>query len=262
ATGLQPFSGPTPGVIFDAVLNKAPASLVRLNPRLPAELEVIVTKALEKDRALRYQSAAELRADLQRLIRDTDFGRVAAVPAAQTVARSNNAASRPSTGKQSKTIDSLAVLPLENASADPDTGYLSDGIAETLINSLAQLRKIRIVPRTLSFRYRATGVDPLVAGRGLGARAVLSGRMMLRGDDLVVSVELIDVERQAQLWGGRFNRKMADLVALQEELATEISQKLRLQLTGEDKKRLRKRPTQNNEAYRLGSLAHNHSLGS
>ena len=87
ATGLQPFSGPTPGVIFDAVLNKAPASPARLNPRLPAALEVILNKALEKDRSLRYQSAAELRADLQRLIRDTDFGRVAAAPAAQTVAR-------------------------------------------------------------------------------------------------------------------------------------------------------------------------------
>src|SRR4029453_18797084 len=232
ATGLQPFSGPTPGVIFDAVLNKAPASLVRLNPRLPAELEVIVTKALEKDRALRYQSAAELRADLQRLIRDTDFGRVAAVPAAQTVARSNNAASRPSTGKQSKIIDSLAVLPFENASGDPDAGYLSDGIAETLINTLAQLRKIRVLPRTLSFRNRGgTSGDPLAAGRELGVRAVLSGRMIQRGDDLVVSVELVDVERQAQLWGGRFSRKMADLVVLQEELATEISQKLRLQLT-------------------------------
>ena len=262
ATGLQPFSGPTPGVIFDAVLNKAPASPARLNPRLPAALEVILTKALEKDRSLRYQSAAELRADLQRLIRDTDFGRVAAVPAAQTVARSNNAANRPSTGKQSKIIDSLAVLPFENASADPDAGYLSDGIAETLINTLAQLRKIRVLPRTLSFRYRGTSGDPLSAGRELGVRAVLSGRMIQRGDDLVVSVELVDVERQAQLWGGRFSRKMADLVALQEELATEISQKLRLQLTGEDKKRLRKRPTQNNEAYRLVLMAQHYLAGS
>jgi serine/threonine protein kinase/Tfp pilus assembly protein PilF len=262
ATGLQPFSGPTPGVIFDAVLNKAPASPARLNPRLPAALEVILNKALEKDRSLRYQSAAELRADLQRLIRDTDFGRVAAVPAAQTVARFNNAAHRPSTGKQSKTIDSLAVLPFENASADPDAGYLSDGIAETLVNTLAQLRKIRVLPRTLSFRYRGTSGDPLSAGRELGVRAVLSGRMIQRGDDLVVSVELVDVERQAQIWGGRFSRKMTDLVALQEELATEISQKLRLQLTGEDKKRLRKRPTQNNEAYRLVLMAQHYLAGS
>ena len=263
ATGRPPFSGPTSGVIFDAILNRAPASPARLNPRLPAGFEAILNKALEKDRALRYQSAAELRADLLRLKRDTDVGRGAAASAAPApVARSSHSPDKPSTGRQSKTIDSLAVLPFENASGDPDTAYLSDGIAESLINTLAQLRKIRVVPRTLSFRYRATGVDPLVAGRELGVRAVLSGRMMQRGDDLVVSVELVDVDRQAQLWGGRFSRKMADLVALQEELATEISQKLRLQLSGEDKKRLRKRPTQKNEAYRLVLMAQHYLAAS
>ncbi len=116
---------------------------------------------------------------------------------------------------------------------------------------MSQLRKIRVIPRAIAFQHRGTGVNPLAAGRELGARAVLTGRMMQRGDDLIVSVELVDVERQAQLWGGRYNRKMTDLVALQEELATEISEKLRLQLSGEEKKKLRKRPTQNNEAYRL-----------
>jgi len=263
ATGRPPFSGPTSGVIFDAILNKAPASPSLLNPRLPAGFEAILTKALEKDRSLRYQSAAELRADLQRLKRDTDLGRGAAAPAIPApVARSSRGPDKPSTGKQSKTIDSLAVLPLENADGDPDTAYLSDGIAESLINTLAQLRKIRVVPRTLSFRYRAAGVDPLVAGRELGVRAVLSGRMMQREDDLVVAVELVDVDRQAQLWGGRFSRKMADLVVLQEELATEISQKLRLQLSGEDKKRLRRRPTQHNEAYRLVLMAQHYLAAS
>ncbi len=262
ATGRQAFPGPTSGMIFDAILNRAPASSLRLNPRLPAAFEVILTKALEKDRSLRYQSAAELRTDLQRLRRDTDSGRVPSGPAAQPVARPGKSADRPSTGKNLKTIDSLAVLPLENASGDPDAGYLSDGIAETLINTLAQLRKIRVVPRTLSFRYRGTGVDPLVAGRELAVRAVLSGRMVQRGEDLVVSVELVDVDRQAQIWGGRFNRKMADLVALQEELATEISDKLRLQLSGDDKKRLRKRPTQNNEAYRLVLMAQHYLAAS
>ena len=101
-----------------------------------------------------------------------------------------------------------------------------------------------------------------MAGRELGVRAVLSGRMMLRGDDLVVSVELIDVERQAQLWGGRFNRKMADLISLQEELATEISERLRLQLTGDERRKLRKRPTQNDEAYRLVLMAQHYLAGS
>jgi serine/threonine-protein kinase len=156
-----------------------------------------------------------------------------------------------SRGQRVSTIDSLAVLPLENVSGDPETEYLSDGIAETLINTLAQLRKIRVVPRTLSFQYRGEGINSLAAGRELGVRAVLAGRMVQRGDDLIVSVELVDVNRQAQLWGGRYNRKMTDLIGLQEELTTEIAEKLRLQLTGEEKKKLRKRPTQNNEAFRL-----------
>ena len=155
------------------------------------------------------------------------------------------------TSKTGSAIDSLAVLPLENASGDPETEYLSDGIAETLINSLAQLRKIRVVPRTLAFRYRGPGVDHLAAGRELGVRAVLTGRLSQRGDDVTVSVELVDVDRQAQLWGGRYSRKTTDLVGLQEELTIEISEKLRLQLTGDERKRVRKRQTESNEAFRL-----------
>jgi eukaryotic-like serine/threonine-protein kinase len=256
ATGRQAFSGVTSGTIFEAILNKAPVSPVRLNPGLLSEVERILNKVIEKDRALRYQHASELRADLQRLKRDMDTSRAVSplAEAGHAVAPSTTRPSKtdkPSTGKQTKVIDSLAVLPLENASGDPDADYLSDGIAETLINSLAQLRKIRVVPRAVAFRHRGPGVDPMAVGRELGVRAVMAGRMTLRGDDLIVSVELVDVERQAQLWGGRYNRKMTDLVALQEELTTEISGKLRLQLTGEEKKKLRKRPTQNNEAFRL-----------
>ncbi len=250
ATGRQAFSGATSGVVFDEILHANPVSPLQLLPLLPQELERIVNKALEKDRSLRCQSASELRADLRRLKRDVGSDRPAPFRVAtEHRMRAAKVKEKSSSGKH--TIDSLAVLPLENASGDPETEYLSDGIAETLINTLAQLRKIRVVPRTLAFRYRGPGADPLSAGRDLGVRAVLSGRMMQHGDDLVVSVELVDVERQAQLWGARYNRKMTDLVALQEDLATEISDKLRLQLSGEEKKRLRKRPTGNNEAYRL-----------
>ena len=253
ATGRQAFSGPTSGSIFEAILNRAPASPMRLNPDLPHELERILNKALEKERTLRYQHASDIRTDLQRLQRDTDSGRAAAAarPSPTPAARPAKSAEKSSSGKHSKAIDSLAILPFENASGDPETEYLSDGIAETLINTLAQLRKIRIVPRSLAFRHRGPGVDPLSVGLELGVRAVLAGRMIQRGEDLVVSVELVDVERQAQLWGGRYSRKMTDLVALQEELTTEMSEKLRLQLTGEEKRRLRKRPTENHEAYKL-----------
>jgi non-specific serine/threonine protein kinase len=252
ATGRQAFSGTTSGMIFDGILNREPSSPVRLNPDLPPKLEEIINKALEKDRTLRYQNAADIRTDLQRLRRD--FGSLHSVsPAAATrgPVRPTESKEKSSTGKQSKAIDSLAILPLENASGDPETEYLSDGIAETLIHTLAQLRKIRIVPRALAFRHRGPDADPLAAGRELGVRAVLSGRMVQRGNDLVVTIDLLDVDRQAQVWGGRFSRKMTDLVALHEELTAEISQKLRLQLTGDDKKKIRKRPTQNNEAFRL-----------
>jgi TolB-like protein len=143
--------------------------------------------------------------------------------------------------------------------ADPDAEYPSDGIPETLMNSLAQLRKIRIVPSSIAFRNRGPDVDPLRVGRELGVRAVLAGRMMQRGEDLIVSLELVDVDRQARVWGGRYNRKMTDLLALQEELTTEISDKLRLELTGEEKRKLRKRPAQNDEAYRLLLRAVHHA---
>ena len=253
ATGRQAFSGPTSGTIFDAILNRAPLSPVRLNPDLPRELARILNKALEKDRALRYQHASDIRADLQRLRRDTDSARTVtgAFAGKAPAVRGAKSADKSSSGRQTKAIDSLAILPLENASGDPEMEYLSDGIAETLINTLAQLRKIRIVPRALAFRHRGPGVDPLAVGRELGVRAVLAGRVVQRGEDLIVSVDLVDVERQAQLWGGRYNGRMTDLVSLQEDLTTEISEKLRLQLTGEEKKKLRKRPTQDNEAYRL-----------
>jgi serine/threonine protein kinase len=205
ATGRQAFSGPTSGSIFEAILNRAPVSPVRLNPEVPPKLEEIINKALEKDRALRYQHASDIRTDLQRLQRDTDSGRAVspraaaqqAVPAASV--RPAKSADKSSSGKHSKAIDSLAILPLENASGDPETEYLSDGIAETLINTLAQLRKIRIVPRAIAFLHRGAGINPLAVGRELGVRAVLAGRMVQRGEDLIVSVELVDVERQAQL---------------------------------------------------------------
>jgi non-specific serine/threonine protein kinase len=256
ATGRQAFSGTTSGLIFEAILNRTPSSPVRLNPDLPPKLEEIINKALEKDRTLRYQNAADIRTDLQRLRRDIGpLHSVSPAAGVRSSARPMESREKSSTGKQTKSIDSLAILPLENASGDPETEYLSDGIAETLINTLAQLRKIRVVPRTLSFQYRGTGGESLKAGRALGVKAVLAGRMIQRGDDLTVSVELVDVEHQAQLWGGRYNRKLGDLIALQEELTTEISEKLRLRLTGEEKKKLRKRPTQNNQAYKLLLMA-------
>jgi TolB-like protein/Tfp pilus assembly protein PilF len=129
--------------------------------------------------------------------------------------------------------------------------YLSDGITDTLINSLSQLRKLRVVPRSLTFRYKGREVDPQRVGSELDARAVLTGRVMQRGDTLVIGTELMDAVRLSQIWGAQYNRKMADIFVLQEEIAREITDKLRLQLTGEERKRLTKRATGNKEAYQL-----------
>ena len=242
ATGKKAFEGKSQASIIAKILETDPQPISSLQPMTPPALDRAVKTCLAKEPDERWQTASDLCRELS------------------WIAGSGSQAAS-STAKQSKTIDSLAILPLENASGDSETEYLSDGIAETLINSLAQLRKIRVVPRTLAFRHRGPAMDPLAVGRELGVKAVLAGRMMQRGDDLVVSVELVDVERQAQLWGGRYNRKMTDLIALQEELTTEISEKLRLQLTVEEKKKLRKRPTQSNEAFRLVLQAQHYGMG-
>ncbi|MFY9583836.1 MAG: protein kinase [Candidatus Acidiferrales bacterium] len=232
ATGRVAFTGNTSGVIFHAILERAPTPALRVNPELPPRLQEIINKALEKDREVRYQSAAELRADAKRLKRDTDSGR--AVPRAP---------------RSRKTIDSIAVLPFENASADPNTEYLSDGITESLISSLSHLPKLRVMARGTVFRYKGQVLDPQKVGRDLNVRTVLTGRVVQRGDALIIGTELVDVENGWRLWGEQYNRKLADILAIQEEIANEISGKLRLSLTGEEKKRLSKRHTQNAAAY-------------
>lgn len=150
-----------------------------------------------------------------------------------------------------KTIDSLAVLPLVNASNDVEMEYFSDGITESIINSLSQLPKLRVVPRSTVFRYKGREVDPQLIGRELNVRAVLTGRVLQHGDSLVIKTELIDVEQDSQLWGEQYRRKLKDIFELEEEISREISGKLRLRLSGEEKKRLVKRYTENTEAYQL-----------
>ena len=148
-------------------------------------------------------------------------------------------------------INSIAVLPFANASADPDTDYFSDGITETLINSLSQLPNLRVIARTTAFSYKGKEGDPRKIGRELNVRAVLTGRFVQRGDDLTMQVDLMDVEAGNQLWGERYTRKLADIFAVQNEIAGQISEKLRLKLSGDVQQRLTKRYTGNTEAYQL-----------
>src|SRR5215510_6134269 len=147
------------------------------------------------------------------------------------------------------TIDSIAVLPFVNQNRDPDTEYLSDGLTESIINSLTQLPNLRVIPSASAFRYKGKDVDPLAAGKELGVRAILTGRMMQRGDDLMINAALVDVRDNKQLWGEQYNRKVADALRVQQEISREISERLRTKLSGEEQRQLTRRDTSNPDAY-------------
>jgi TolB-like protein/Flp pilus assembly protein TadD len=148
-------------------------------------------------------------------------------------------------------IKSIAVLPFENQNHDPDMEYRSDGLTESIINSLTQLQPLRVIARSSVFRYKGRELDPMAVGHELGVRAVVTGRIMQRGDTLNISVELIDVTENKQLWGEQFEPRVSELLAVQREIAKEISNNLRLKLSGTDQQRLTKNYTDNAEAYQL-----------
>ncbi len=152
---------------------------------------------------------------------------------------------------RTKAIDSLAILPLANETGEPQAEYLSDGITESIINSLSQLPRLRVVPRTTVFRYKGRDADPFAVGHELNVRAVVTGRVLLVGGLLVVSAELVDVALESQVWGERYRHKHEDIFTLQERISEEISAKLRLRLSGEDRRRLRTRYTESAAAYDL-----------
>jgi len=214
ATGVPPFPGATSALIFDAILNRQPTRASKVNASTPAGLEAIISKLLEKDVRLRYQSAADLLADLRRLQRD---GGTTSVPAATPGTKSR---------KASKTIDSIAVLPFANATGDAELEYIGEAIAEGVLDGLSHLPKLRIVPRSKAFRFRNEADDPQSVGKKLDVRAVLTGRVTKRGDQLSIRAELVDVAKDAQLWGAQFSRSVTDAPDIHEEIAKKVAEKL------------------------------------
>jgi serine/threonine protein kinase/Tfp pilus assembly protein PilF len=264
--GILPFRGDTSGIIFESILNKVPAPILRLNPDTPPKAQEIINKCLEKDRDLRYQHASEIRTDLQRLKRDSESARAAVVPEASSrwsqrtmligaavllFAVAVIGAAVFYIGNRPTRINSVAVLPFANTSADPSMDYLSDGITEGVIDRLSRLPNLKVISRTSAFHFKQRDIETKKVARELGVDALVIGRVVQRGNDLSVSAELVDAREDKQLWGDQYSRKIDDAASLQQEIATAISGNLRVRLTSEDKTRLAKSSATNPEAYQL-----------
>src|SRR4029077_10306638 len=242
ATGALPFPGESTGTTFDAILNRTQVPPVRLNPDLPSEMERIITKCLEKDRDLRYQHASDIGTDLLRLKRDTGSGHLAAIPAAVTMPAPRR--------RTSKSVDSTAILPFHNLAHDPDMEYLSDGLTEGLINSLSQISKLGGVPPNTVVRYKGQQIDVQNVSSALNVRALVLGRVLQQGDSLIVKVELIDVVKEAQLWGDQYSPNLSDIISVQAAISSGIFNTLRCDLSSAQQRREIKRQTRDSEAYR------------
>ena len=274
ATGRQAFSGGTTAVIFDAILNREPVPAAQLNSVLPPKLDEIIRKALEKDRKLRYQSSADLLADVRRAKRDWESHRAATASGHARPAPARSRArlfwgagaavlvallavfgwlyrpgGRNQGGGNNNAIESIAVLPFANDSNDPDADYLSDGITENLINSLSQLPRLKVMSRDSVFMYQGKETDARTIGTELGVGAVLKGRVTQRGDNLDISVELIDAKDNTHIWGQQYSRPSSAIFALQTDLAREITSNLRMRLSGDEERRMSRRYTGNSDAY-------------
>jgi len=257
----MPFEGSSSGEICGAILHTTPTPVLQVNPQVPAEVEAIINKALEKDREVRYQHASDIEADLQRLTRDNDSWRTVSSALTRPHKR---VLKRAALGlgalllaagislrleRNGGAIDSIAVLPFINVAADPKIEYLSDGVTESLTNSLSELPHLTVMSRNAVLRYKGQEIDAQAAGRELKVNAVLIGRIVQRGDALSINVELVDVAKNGHIWGQEYERSPSDLLAIQQEIVREISVKLGRRFTGEGERRLAKRSTTNPEAY-------------
>jgi serine/threonine protein kinase/predicted Zn-dependent protease len=277
STGMLPFRGSSSAEIFKSILDAAPTPALRLNPDVPAELERIMEKALEKDRNLRYQSAADMRTDLARLKRDFDSGRSSNVATAvgHTSSSSLAAAAPASLRKylvlslaallviaaagiyffRSKSdatkIASIAVLPFVNATADPNNEYLGDGLTESLISALSQLPNLKVMARSTVFKFKGKEDDPQKIGQTLEVSALLIGRITQHGDQVAVQADLVNAADGSELWGAHYERKLADITQVQSDITRDLSRRLDRAGSAKLPQKMGQAGTTNPEAYRL-----------
>ncbi|MGC1907407.1 MAG: protein kinase [Candidatus Acidiferrum sp.] len=241
-TGVLPFSGATAALIFDGILRSEARSATKINPKLPAAIENIFSKALEKDTDLRYQTAAELRTDLKRLKRDLDSNR------------------RPSADKPEPPVavggaipsgKSVAVLYFENQSGSKEDEYLRDGITEDVITELSKIQGLNTFSRPTVLAFRDKPMTAAQVGQLLGAGFVLTGTVRRAGVRLRISAQLIDTRTDFTLWSERFDREMKDVFEVQDEMARKIAEALRVKLSPQELEALADKPTENTQAYDL-----------
>jgi TolB-like protein len=221
-TGVLPFRGETSGVITNAILEGLPVAPVRLNSDVPVELERIISKALEKNRKLCYQSAAEMHADLQRFKRDIESSRR---PAAEKSVLGSGAHVLAAQQK------SVAVLYFENQSGSKEDEYLRDGITEDVITELSKIRGLNTFSRPTVLAFRDKAVTPTQIGQQLGAAYVLTGTLRRAGARLRINAQLVDTHTDFPLWSERFDREMKDVFEVQDEIARKIAEALRVTLS-------------------------------
>jgi serine/threonine-protein kinase len=261
-TGGAPFAGETTADVIAAIVGKEPPPVSAAQPNVPKALEALVTKALRKARDERYQSAEELFADLKALKQVTEFAALQraleseqqGVAPSQDIAPAAEAQTTSVIGSASgvrsrRVIDSLAILPLANTVDDPEMEYFSDGVTESLIHTLSRLPELQVMAWSAVSRYKNQQLDPRDIGQRLGVRAVLTGRVTEMGEQLVISMELVDAQDGSHLWGERYRCKASAILDLETDISRELSEKLLLRLTSDERRRLTKRHTKDVEAY-------------